>query len=125
MIESAMEAIEDDYLDMTVIMYHVRDQAGDSPARLRIAATVADKLVREGRIVPGDLTRDGFLPWLSLPDESADRITSESNSWADERREIHFGTIAWFDLLSRIAARAADRDRSVSEGGCDEQRAEP
>ncbi|APU17085.1 hypothetical protein [Actinoalloteichus fjordicus] len=112
-VEGVMESAEDDYIDMTDIMHYIRDQADGSPARLRIAATVADKLVREGRIVPGDLTREGFYPWLTSPDESADRITSESNLWADERKEVHFGTIAWFDLPSRIAARAADRDAAT------------
>ncbi|APU17718.1 hypothetical protein UA75_29125 [Actinoalloteichus sp. GBA129-24] len=109
-LEGVMEVVEDDYLDMTDIMSLLREQTDDVPSLLRIAAIVAEHVVITGRVVPGDLTDEGLIPWPTSPRDSAARIVAEANSQADEEREVYPGDIAWFDLPRRVAARAAGDD---------------
>ncbi|APU17083.1 hypothetical protein UA75_25955 [Actinoalloteichus sp. GBA129-24] len=101
-VEGVMEAIEDDYLDLTVIMYLARDQTADDHELLRVAAVIAEERVRDGKIVPGDLAKNGFVPWKVSSAESAGRILAEADAWADAGKEVYFGTIAWFDLPERL-----------------------
>ncbi|APU12469.1 MULTISPECIES: hypothetical protein [Actinoalloteichus] len=111
-VEGVLEAAEDDYISVPEIIYFVRHQAPDHFSRLRIAATVAEKLVMEGRIVPGDLTADGFAPWRQSREESAEYIVSECNRKADRGERVHPGEIAWFDIPSQTPARAEGEEKT-------------
>ncbi|APU17719.1 MULTISPECIES: hypothetical protein [Actinoalloteichus] len=109
-IEGVMEAAEDDYLDLTDIMHFTHRLTASQAEALRMAAAIASHLIRAGRITPGDLTDDGLVPWQMSPEESAQRITAEAESWDEPNRIVYPGEIAWFDLPWRIAARAAGED---------------
>ncbi|WP_157736583.1 hypothetical protein [Actinoalloteichus hoggarensis] len=110
-VDAVMESVADDYISIPEIIYFVRHQAPDHFSRLRIAATVAEKLVMEGRIVPGELTAGGFAPWRQSREESAEYIVSECNRRADRGERVRPGEIAWFDIPGQGPARVESEEK--------------
>ncbi|WP_418154614.1 hypothetical protein [Actinoalloteichus caeruleus] len=95
--ESVCDLVEDDYVMMAEISglgVHV----GGDPSQRQIsrAGRIAAELVREGKVTPGDLREDGFVPWGGTREESAARIERETRRYEEAGREVDFGDIAWF-----------------------------
>ncbi|MFC5136962.1 hypothetical protein ACFPK1_01845 [Actinomycetospora rhizophila] len=74
-MDDIVEEARVDWIDMghAIGIVSLAEGGEDDLALLRRAGTLVARLVREGRLVPGDIgTRPGeFLSWPSSPDESA------------------------------------------------------
>ncbi|GAA3992862.1 hypothetical protein GCM10022247_10090 [Allokutzneria multivorans] len=97
--EFAEEALSYDWVQMVDIIAAVQRSDGadvDGTEVLRRAGDGAARLVRDGVLVPGRIGDDGFEPWTSTVDDSAERIRREVHEVADRGGEITLGDIAWF-----------------------------
>ncbi|WP_086820066.1 hypothetical protein [Allokutzneria sp. NRRL B-24872] len=97
--EFAEEALSFDWVQMVDIVATVHRSDGgdvDGAEVLRRAGDGAAQLVRDGILVPGWIGDDGFEPWESTVDESAERIRREVREVAERGGEITLGDIAWF-----------------------------
>lgn len=94
-----IDAIEDDWVYFAEIESMILELGGSLDDVLQKAGKAAAQLVREGVIVPGELTEaDGFVAWHSTPAESAARIDREVAAMIRAGTRPDPGDICWFDL---------------------------
>lgn len=72
-----------DWIDMghAIGIVSLAEGGDDDLALLRRATSIVARLIREGRLVPGDVgpAPGVFVPWSSTPDESARRLEEYVN----------------------------------------------
>jgi hypothetical protein len=107
--KSLIEAAEDDWVYFAEIQALIRDITGSDYDLLKRAGQAAAQFVREGTVIPGNLTEaEGFTPWPSTPEESAQRIEQEVTAMVESETEPEIGDVCWFDLPSGAEAESQE-----------------
>ncbi|WP_086821382.1 hypothetical protein [Allokutzneria sp. NRRL B-24872] len=91
-------SFEIDWMSLIDIVAYYRETADIGTASTDLllqGATAAAQLVRDGAMIPGDLT-PRFQPWPTTPEESAARIEAEAAELAATGGPLETGDIAWF-----------------------------
>jgi hypothetical protein len=111
--EYVLEAIDDDYVYFAefLSMIKMARQTPERIDRLKQATEAAAYFIRDGLIMPGDLSKDGFTPWPSSIEESIERIKNETEATIRENREIYPGSIAWFSFGRKLTPTLTDQLR--------------
>jgi hypothetical protein len=72
-----------------------------------VALEVIAAVLRRGLMKAGDVTKDGFVEWNMMPDESLERITAGWNALA---KSPELGEICWLSNTT-LGDLQADRRR--------------
>lgn len=99
--ELAVEACKDDFVYFAEFVGMVIRITGSTDGALQKAGEAVAQFVRDGVIVAGDLTDNGFAPWPTAPSGSAARIEQEVTDYLKNGETPGIADIAWFDLPSR------------------------
>lgn len=94
-----LDALADDWVYFAEVKDLIREVTEADGDLLTSARDVAAAFVRDRVVVAGSIsTEDGFQPWTTSPEESAQRIEREVNQCLESGTEPELGDICWFDL---------------------------
>ncbi|MGO4603600.1 hypothetical protein [Terrabacter sp. 2YAF2] len=102
-IDELLARATDDWLQPADI-FDIARFAGDTDedAYVERAIRLVEALLREGLVVPGDVSREGFRPWASTIDESLNRIASV---WQGDHDAAPVSFVAWLEATQAGHAR--------------------
>lgn len=109
-IDEVLKRGLDDWIQAAEVVSVVRSSGGEtSEARMReVALEVIAAVLRRGLMKAGDVTKDGFVEWNMMPDESLERITAGWNALA---KSPELGEVCWLSNTS-LGDLQAGRRRS-------------
>jgi hypothetical protein len=97
--EYVIEGIDDDWIYFAEFLSMAQEIEGATDAVPQQALDAAVFFVREGLIMPGDISSAaGFTPWPGGPDEWVDRLRREMGEMMEQGVEPNIGDICWFDF---------------------------
>lgn len=100
--EYVVEGLDDDWLYFAELMW-IAHQVNPGDDELQQARDAAVHFIRDGLIVPGNISDSGFQPWRGSPDDWALRIEREVGNMLAVKVEPRMGEICWFDLRTNLS----------------------
>lgn len=99
--DEIISTIQDDWLDVGMISFLVKEVSGDDSDLLARTLDVIEELVQLDVITPGVIGVEGFEPWTGTRSELVERIRRESQQFPTIE-SLLIGGICWFDLTEDL-----------------------
>lgn len=99
-----------DWLNFAFISQRIGANEGfgqGEPSLSTKALDVAVHLVGDGRLVAGDLTLEGFVPWDGEVSEVIDRLRTDADAIIGQYGYIPLAEVCWFATHEMLAKQAA------------------